>query len=421
MGNKNPPPDKRVVYLALKNVFKGQNAEVRQNKVIRRLVTEHRTQEDVADLIREHDFEDICNSARILLSDDVFASTLKAKIRFPELFDLSPTQSAEKETSEAEAARQEADAIEHAVKGTRDAVGPAGSSQGALDAANVEAQYDHLLTSTEVQTEVQTLPSFKKQDNAPSSSQVLASIPPLFPVYLPFQAEHRLLVRLQDLLELTCYDFGKRTMPEILQQRGWDCAESVELNRWVDVLGKNQVVIPDTKSLKKPLDQLFKSIANIRHTAVHRIRVNVKGIEQFLLDAEALATLLGDTGYVGKIAKLRRETQATIEELQRNKHFLRSRLGDTLRGIMVQREELQRLEDEAIAEMKREDTEYQMLAGRSISETLTTSEASFSTAIDTRKESVTGADDMDHMDAHENDVDQLEDASATPGSPLDSV
>ncbi|KAJ6436603.1 Bifunctional solanapyrone synthase like protein [Purpureocillium lavendulum] len=36
-------------------------------------------------------------------------------------------------------------------------------------------------------------------------------------------------------------------------------------------------------------DPLFRSVANIRHTAVHRIQVRAKGNEQFLLDAEALA------------------------------------------------------------------------------------------------------------------------------------
>lgn len=133
MGNKNPPPDERVVYLALKNVFKGPNAAVRQNKVIRKLVKEHKEQEDVADLVREHNFEVICNSARTLLCDEIFASTLKAKIRFPELFDLSPTQSAEREVSEAEAAKNEANAIANALQGRWDAVEPATERVAPLD------------------------------------------------------------------------------------------------------------------------------------------------------------------------------------------------------------------------------------------------------------------------------------------------
>lgn len=114
---KDPLPDERVVFLILKNVFKGQNAEVRQPRAIHKLIKEHQKLDAVADLVREHNFDIVCNAARVLLCDDIFASTLKAKIRFPELFDLSPTQSAEKEASEAEAAKHEADAIALAIKG----------------------------------------------------------------------------------------------------------------------------------------------------------------------------------------------------------------------------------------------------------------------------------------------------------------
>ena len=117
MVNKNPPPDERVVYLAFKNVFKGQEAGIRQIKAVKKLVQENRQQENVAGLLDGHGLDVVCNSAKTLLNDEVFASTLKAKIRFPELFDLSPTQTAEREASEAEAARCEASAIENAVKG----------------------------------------------------------------------------------------------------------------------------------------------------------------------------------------------------------------------------------------------------------------------------------------------------------------
>ena len=111
MGKKNPPPDERVVYLALKNLFKGQNADIRQQKAVRKVVNSSLDHEDVAGLVREHNLDVVCNSARTLLSENVFASTLKAKMRFPELFDLSPSHGAEKEASEIEAARHEADAI----------------------------------------------------------------------------------------------------------------------------------------------------------------------------------------------------------------------------------------------------------------------------------------------------------------------
>ncbi|KAJ6439200.1 protein kinase domain-containing protein [Purpureocillium lavendulum] len=391
MVSKNPPPDERVVYLALKNVFKGQNAEVRQSKAIRKLIKQHRSQEDVADLIREHNVEVVCNAARMLLCDEIFQSTLKAKIRFPELFDLSPTQSAEREVSEAEAARHEADAIEHAVQGR---------SENSRTTVLQKEQQDGL---TQEQPRApaaakQLCTKLKDPDATAQHSANATPVPPLFPVYLPFKNQHHLLVHLQQVLEAACYDFGRREMPEILQRRGWDCAEAVELNRWTEEFGKMHIHIPANERIKKPLDQLFRSVANIRHTAVHRIRVSAKGTEQFLVDAEALAILLGDVKHVEKMSKMRRETQAAMEELQRNKQFLRSRLEDMLKGLAAQRAELKRLEDNAIAELEREDKAYEILAGKSVDEVIAPSEASFSTAMETEAITTIRSDNADDVD-----------------------
>lgn len=118
MAGKDPVPDERVVYLSLKNLFKGQNALIRKATSVRKLVVKHKAQGDIADLVREHNLDVVCNLARKLLTEEVFESTVKAKIRFPELFDPSPAQSAEKESSEAEAARNEADAIQRALQGS---------------------------------------------------------------------------------------------------------------------------------------------------------------------------------------------------------------------------------------------------------------------------------------------------------------
>jgi hypothetical protein len=132
MAKKNPP-DERVVYLALKNVFKGNHAVIRQPKAIHKLVTKHKHHTEVIDLVREHDMDTVCNVARILLTEQIFESTLKAKLRFPEVFDVSPAQSAEREASEAEAARNEANAIKDAVQGHQDSTREVNQSEEAAE------------------------------------------------------------------------------------------------------------------------------------------------------------------------------------------------------------------------------------------------------------------------------------------------
>lgn len=107
-------PDERVVYLALKESFKGADAQVRKAKKVREIVQKAQNNIDVRDLIQQHNIENVCSVTKTLLEQQIFESTLKAKIRFPEVFEISPAQSAERSASEAEAARLEADAIKSA-------------------------------------------------------------------------------------------------------------------------------------------------------------------------------------------------------------------------------------------------------------------------------------------------------------------
>lgn len=112
------PPDERLVYLALKNVFRGADAQLRTAKKIRKLIQKHLDRDaEVRALVAEHNIDNVCNTTKALLQDEIFASTLRAKIRFPEVFEVSPAQSAERVASEAEAARSDADAIRDAAEG----------------------------------------------------------------------------------------------------------------------------------------------------------------------------------------------------------------------------------------------------------------------------------------------------------------
>jgi len=116
------PPDERLVYLALKDIFRGGDAQLRRLKKVRELIQKHQNRASVRDLIQAHNIDNVCNVAKVLLDHQVFESTLKAKIRFPEVFEVSPAQSAEREASEAEAAKTEADAIRDAAEGRQESL-----------------------------------------------------------------------------------------------------------------------------------------------------------------------------------------------------------------------------------------------------------------------------------------------------------
>jgi hypothetical protein len=79
---KNPPnlPDERLVYLALKNTFKGADAQVRKTKKVRELIQKTQQNIDVRDLIKEHNIDNVCNVAKALLEQQIFESTLVSDI-----------------------------------------------------------------------------------------------------------------------------------------------------------------------------------------------------------------------------------------------------------------------------------------------------------------------------------------------------
>ena len=79
-------PDQRVVYLALKEFFKGPDSQIRQAKKVREVIQRAQVDFDVRDLIQQHNIENVCSVTRSLLEQQLFESTLKAKIRIPEVF-----------------------------------------------------------------------------------------------------------------------------------------------------------------------------------------------------------------------------------------------------------------------------------------------------------------------------------------------
>lgn len=123
MATKNVADD-RVVYLAFNTIFQGQDSQIRKLQPIKRLVSKHTHQPQVAQLLEEYDETVIYEQLRKLLEGRVFESTVKAKCEFPELFEVSQAQSAERAISEAAAAAGHAKAVEEAIASSDSHVAP---------------------------------------------------------------------------------------------------------------------------------------------------------------------------------------------------------------------------------------------------------------------------------------------------------
>lgn len=122
--------------------------------------------------------------------------------------------------------------------------------------------------------------------------------------------------------------------------------------------------------LGKPLGKLLESIATIRHTAVHRLKVTVTRLEQYLSDAQLLSNFLGNATCSRRLTQIRREMSVAVDELKRNKDLLESKFAHELQKIAAQRSALDHAEAEAVQEMLRQDCQYQELAGFNLEQSI---------------------------------------------------
>ncbi|KAF4955663.1 hypothetical protein FGADI_4356 [Fusarium gaditjirri] len=340
----------------------------------------------VHQVVTRHGFDAVAQTVLKLLSDKVYESAVIASQRFPDLFEPSPVQVAARAQGEAEATRTEQATLE-AVELT--------NSPNSQDIHHTEED----LTAI--------------HDARDGSACNVAGISLLFPVYLPFPTEHLLMEKLQKLLETACYEYGARELSSVMQDRHWDCPEAVELSQWAELLGHEGNL--KRQGSGKPLKELLRSIAQIRHTAVHRLRTSSTGLQRFLADAEDLARALGDNIYTQAIAKLSLDTQSTLTELTKNKQSIQLQLEQAQEEIAKQRAELDQKEQENLRHMEREDKMYRDLAGEKLQKALNIVE-NFSVALENKDltEGDMGGDDINPVSDEESGsghAEQFEDCS----------
>lgn len=112
MANQRSP-DGWLVYLHCSSIFSGANAQVRKTKKISQLLEKHKA--SIKILTREFTLPAIATVTKELLEERIFESLPRARLRYPELFQPSETQEAERAASEAEVLRLEAEAAQDIV------------------------------------------------------------------------------------------------------------------------------------------------------------------------------------------------------------------------------------------------------------------------------------------------------------------
>ncbi|KAI1375489.1 hypothetical protein F4677DRAFT_423017 [Hypoxylon crocopeplum] len=328
--------DKRRVYLTCRAIFAGDKALLRRQKKVREEV--EKRPYALGSLTHDLGIEKVVEILRDLLERRVFESELKAKVEFPELFHSSPNQDVQREASEIDAARSTAEALEEITS-----------------AEHIDAESDdEFREDFKIETIV--------EEAAPRHSAVL---PSLYPTYIPYTAQHLILNEAQRMLEESCFEFVQKRLPEVLQDKGWECASSAELTQWTRLLAKKADKLPKEafNSGGTSLAEVLFATNKLRHSAVHRLSTTARGIQDLVKSAAALAFTLGDHKRAGQLEEMCYELESKIKAMELNKNALENSATASLEEIRRQREELDRKEKQAIANMIRDDGENKGLMG----------------------------------------------------------
>ena len=193
-----------------------------------------------------------------------------------------------------------------------------------------------------------------------TSGSISSISPSLFPAYLSYPSQHKLLNTVQRVLEDCCYDWAAKWIPFLLEERQWTCSEAVELGVWTATIPQRFDTFSfdaTTLGSREALKTVFVATHPLRHAAVHRLRTSVKGIERMLKNALNLATALQDTQRKDKLHDILMEFRATMQAMELSKNDLENELDEELRNIQEQRAALDKKEVGARLGMLQQDRE----------------------------------------------------------------
>ncbi|KAH0230941.1 hypothetical protein KCV06_g6074, partial [Aureobasidium melanogenum] len=169
------------------------------------------------------------------------------------------------------------------------------------------------------------------------------------------EPQNRVLSGLQASLEQVCFRYLQRKHPELLEETPtrWaiDSAHAFELNRYIYLLGgliASNPAVDLGPGGSQSLQALIKSIAGLRHHAVHRFRVDIEALRFWAVDAVRLAELLDDSEAAKQFSSLVSSLEAQQNRMKAEKMKAEGDLLVTVRELAAKRAELLRVEREAM-------------------------------------------------------------------------
>ncbi|USP80753.1 anion exchange family protein [Curvularia clavata] len=355
----------KLIYTSLRETFTGANAQLRKKKAIKSLLEQHERRPQIQNLLQKgYDIDRIANLAHTLLQDEIFESTAKAKARFPEIFKapvssaVAPKMMQSQVTTNSVATTEVTKPKSTNSVTTTEVAKPKSTDSKEKDEKNNTGKPD--IKTTNIKSQPQILPETPQLTTSPDS------------ICLPFWYQHRIMVQIQTILEKACFNFALRKLGEIVQANAWECAEAIELNRWPQILFENQDKL-DRKPLEdmeKSVPDILTSIRQIRHTAVHRLRLPARSALDLVSDAEVFAKLLQDNASTGMISTIRQHISVAVEDMEEAKRSLELKISEIEKDYAEKRIQLANEEAAMLASAMKENKENDFFANANPDDTL---------------------------------------------------
>ena len=157
-----------------------------------------------------------------------------------------------------------------------------------------------------------------------------------------------------------------------MEAQKWYVVESVELTQWTQKFLKYAESLPPpaiNPIAGKSTAEVLIGTNNLRHSAVHRKPTSAAGIVNMLNAAATLAESLNDSIRAKKIASIKLQLEASIEEIVQHQNLLERKLNDQLEEIASRRAELDALERSSIEEMVAMDQKQRAEVGAAFEST----------------------------------------------------
>lgn len=323
---------RRSIFEAANAVFRGTTIRTYDRFAIKAKISEHPAIFD--SVVRMYGVDTVVQIICSLLDNGKIALESYAHLELAKTRQLSTVRKRQHDALEQEAAESEAKALDEATRS---------------DLAMHEGDQDG--------EQIDVAEAGPIEDSSGSNS---SKSPSLFPPYLSYTSQHKLLNTVQRVLEDCCYDWVAKWIPSLLDERKWTCSEAVELSKWTATIPKRFANLSsEATSLEseETLAAVFLATHPLRHAAVHRVHTSVKGVDSMLNNALNLATVLQDTQRKCRLHNLLMDFRATMQAMEQNKIGLENQLDEELSNIQEQRVALDKKEKEARLGMFQHDQE----------------------------------------------------------------